>query len=371
MTLLLYIIIDILALFFFYKYVIGKKSLNKINKHNSKIYLIISFVLLASLIVLRSSSVGMDYVSVGNSFKRIATGFETAYDIEWFGYPFFYIIKFLSIIIYDNVFLFYFIIGLLSLFLLYKSILDNGEYKTMSLFLFISFCLYYQFLNQSRQMLAVSIILFSFKFIKDKKIIKYCITILLASAIHNTAIIMLPMYFFTKIKITNKILFLTLIIGVTLFFNTPMLEYIIQKTSYSYYLSTIYNQSFTSSSMMNLVFRIILLLLCLIPYKKVVKKYEYANVLYVMAIFCTFGQIITINFYFMARLTTYFFVFYIFLIPLVIEEFLNKIRINKRKKLFIILFILFFVSYHFIYYFSSSGASGAGYEKYITIFSKE
>lgn len=49
-------------------------------------------------------------------------------------------------------------------------------------------------LNQIRQFVCVGLVYFAYGYIKEKKCLKYCICILIASTFHFTAIIMLPFY---------------------------------------------------------------------------------------------------------------------------------------------------------------------------------
>lgn len=68
-----------------------------------------------------------------------------------------------------------------------------------------AFCLhlftFFPFVNIVRQMVAVSIFLFSYKFIRERKFIFYVLFIFLATSFHVTAILLLPLYLLNNYKI--------------------------------------------------------------------------------------------------------------------------------------------------------------------------
>lgn len=80
---------------------------------------------------------------------------------------------------------------------------------------------YFSWMNGIRQMLAATIFVFSIQYIKDRKLIAYIITILLAATIHKSAILLLIFYFipqrdFFKNRYINiGLVIATLIIGLT------------------------------------------------------------------------------------------------------------------------------------------------------------
>lgn len=359
-TYLLYLFVDFIAIICFSFYIKTK------NKKKSMIFLILSFVVMFLLVALRGANVGTDYIDVAKAYQNLSQGILTKHDVNWFGYPLVYLCRFIGLIFGDSYFVFYFILAFFSLFFVFKGIIKFSENKKLSLILFITFCLYYQLMNQSRQMLAISIIFYAIGFIKEKKLIKYFLLILLAGCIHESALIMLPFYFIDKIKLKSYIMIIIGISVVIIGFYTPILEFLISKTSYSIYLNTIYNVSFKLSTLFNLVFRLMLFVFSYYVIKKHNKNLE-NNYLINLSFICTILQIITVKYYFLGRLTTYFFISYLYLIPIVY----NLLKKNKNTKIVTAMLVVALISIYNVYYFSSSGARGAGYEKYSTIFTNK
>lgn len=73
----------------------------------------------------------------------------------------------------------------------------------ISIFLYVS-VIYFTSFNIIRQYLAASILFMALKYITRKNFWKYLIFIIIAMTIHRTAIIMLPLYFLSTIKLKAK-----------------------------------------------------------------------------------------------------------------------------------------------------------------------
>ena len=91
----------------------------------------------------------------------------------------------------------------------------NNTKNTISVF--FSLCLYqmlfYGFFSITgiRQTLAVAFVLWGFRFIKNRKIIYFLLTVLFASLFHKTALIALPFYYLARIKSVKTTLVIALI----------------------------------------------------------------------------------------------------------------------------------------------------------------
>jgi len=88
-----------------------------------------------------------------------------------------------------------------------------------------------------RQMIAVIILLNSYKYIEKENLIKFVFMVILATTFHKTAIIFLLIYLFRNIKINLK----TVFIGIGIFFVThliaiPILSFITEKIFTQAYL---------------------------------------------------------------------------------------------------------------------------------------
>lgn len=360
-TLALYIIIFLISI------TLVKYS-NKINNKKEKNFLLIlSMIPLWFLNVFRASSVGTDYIQVGKQFTYINNSTSIFYTqgYNWFWLPLKIFCKIVGFCFGSEPFWFYLICGTLTIYFLYKNIRENSDYSKMFLILFIAFGLYLQSFNQTRQILAMIIILYAIKYIKEQKFFKYTILILFASIFHETALIFIPLYFLAKIKLDKKTIVLYFTVTIILFLGEKLLYNIIYMTKYSIYFTTIYNVSKTSS-LFNTIVRVTLLIFCYIFKKDLIEDKKY-NFCYHMISICAILQILTMKYYFLGRLTTYFFAFYIVLLPRCLDKFLEKISFKYRNILKILIYVLI-ILYFMIYYFSPSGSINSGYNMYNFIF---
>lgn len=360
-----------LTLFFYTAVFIISISLFKVgivNKEKRRTYIVFIFLSFFSLLfvnIFRASSVGTDYLSVGQNYTNIVNYGSTS-SYEWFGFGLEILCVVIGKIFGSSPFVFYTFLGFVTMFFLYKFLLsDCCKYPTLSLFIFIAFCLYLQSFNQARQIAALSIVLYSGRHIKSKNFLKYLFTIMLASIFHVSSLIFIPLYFLKDIKINKRTCMLYFVLMIISYFSTSLIIKIISYTKYSIYFTTIYNRAYVSSTILNLFVRLFLLFFCYLFKEKSDDKY--LNFCYHMIFICTFFQILTLRFYFLGRLTTYFYSFYIILLPSAYDNFLKKFD-YKMKNILAIIFCLVMIVYFVVYYNSASGAVGSGYDMYKFIF---
>lgn len=331
----------------------------------SSILSILSALPLFLLIVLRSREVGVDYHGYAEAIINIGNNQILDYYSDWLGDGFYYLIRIISSLGLKNdilVLIVISIIAFLSIYFLYKAILDNSHYPTVSLFIFFSFCLYYQMFNQFRQLLAITITTFAFKYIMEKNVWKYMAWILFATTIHNSAIVMLPIYYLCKLNINKKNITIYSLLSIIGYLQFGVIVKLLQHTTYGQiYLNwDIYNIANDKGAILNFIIRLFLLVICIIPYKRLVKKYKNINALYNMIIICTIIQLFVIKSTLFSRVTTYYFVFYIFLLPIVVKEYAIML---KCKEIIVLVFFYIMLLYHYIYFFFISSVE-SGYKVY-------
>lgn len=121
----------------------------------------------------------------------------------------------------------------------YKTIKENSLDKWLSTIIFVCFPLFFfMSLSVVRQYMAVAIIFYCFKYIKERKIWSYLLVILLCTFIHKSAILALPIYFLYGNYVNKKIILFLYVFG---FFSSEILAFFIRLTSekYSIYLGQI------------------------------------------------------------------------------------------------------------------------------------
>lgn len=193
------------------------------------LYMFFSFPILGSLAAFRYD-VGVDYKEYEYIFNLVRLGKHEAE-------PFInLIIYFFSLFTNSNIPVFA-LLAFSTVFLYLDFIIKNSKS------IFISFCIFLCFggfylgiFNQSRQFLAISIFLFSLKYVNIRSFKSYCICILIASFVHYSAIVMLPMYFVFKLKFNVRNV---IILSLGYFLFLAFSEFFIRFTPYAIYLDRV------------------------------------------------------------------------------------------------------------------------------------
>jgi hypothetical protein len=134
---------------------------------------------------------------------------------------------------------FFFTIEIISCFFLFFNIIKYTEYKITTICLYFSLFFLSLDMIMIRSLLAVQIFLFSLRYIYEKKIFLYFICIILASSIHISSIVLLPMYFILNNYYRNRTILIITFIGVMITLLridilTPILKLIPSLESISY-----------------------------------------------------------------------------------------------------------------------------------------
>lgn len=185
--------------------------------------------------------VGWDYLNI------YTMGFYMVgkYKVAWFTEGLFrLIIKILYLIFGNPISLFILFSILISLF--FSLCFSNyGKIKNVYVYiiLFVITRYYFCSLNIMRQALAMLIVLYSLKYIANKKFLKYLLCILLAGGFHFTSYIFIPLYFILgkNIKIKKYAFFSTIIVPILI-----VISYIfITQTKYVKYFSSMFGNDGT------------------------------------------------------------------------------------------------------------------------------
>jgi transmembrane protein EpsG len=125
----------------------------------------------------------------------------------------------------------------------FKAMYDLSVDIRLSILLLVSTGFYFQSMNGIRQWITLAMFLYSIKFIRDKKFVPFLTVILLASTIHLSALIFIPVYFFCQLRIPpRKGILLLLISIICLPFVRPVFVFLVSLTKYKWYLHSSYNK---------------------------------------------------------------------------------------------------------------------------------
>lgn len=163
----------------------------------------------------------------------------------------------------------FFVTAFIILGFIYKAIWDNSDNKMQSVLLIFIGQSYFYSMNLVRQAIAMAIILWSFKFLKNKKYFKALICILLASSFHVSALLMIPILLISTcdIKSTTKVVIIMLLIICKPIISN-IIEYLMGFTKYNWYFQ---KGLFTENIAITLVIQNLIIFLLDIYYQKIYK----------------------------------------------------------------------------------------------------
>lgn len=201
----------------------------------------------------------------------------------------------------------------------------------LSMWLYITTFTYYSTFNGLRQWMAAAIIFTGTKYlINERDFKKYFIIILFASLFHASALVMIPIYFVINSKIfsiRNLYMILGFVFAVFVYSKfTSILEVLLQSTQYSHYIEVFRSDTNGIHPLRLIVYLIPVGIFCL--HHKVLNKENDIRIE-------RLGNLCIINFLimfmalrqvFFARLTFYFDLYYLLLIPMIIDIGNEKFR---------------------------------------------
>ncbi|MBQ3414405.1 MAG: EpsG family protein [Clostridia bacterium] len=250
-----------------------------------------------------------------------------------------------------NVYVFFFVIATITISLFYIQIKKQSNFPATSLFLFVCLGYYALCFNTIRQTLAIAITLVAFKYIYDRKALKYFLVIIVAGLVHTSAFIMIPIYFINRININKKnlrIIFLIMILGLIAY--NPIFEFItLHIDKYNSY-SNINGYTFSKAGAGTYVIMIfhIIIVFILIKYKNLIEQINEGNNYYIiLATFSLFFYLLSLSNTVAVRPGYYFSIYLVFALP---NLFKNIFRNNYNKSMIIV--AILFMGYYLIHLIS-------------------
>jgi len=148
--------------------------------------------------------IGWDYTMYTRGFFQMArSGFETLEYQSW-EYGFNLLTKIIAFFTKDAK-IYIAVISLICLAGPFYAILRYSKKPWLSVLLYINLYFFYGTMNFLRQGIAISIIMFAYTFLVNRKIIWYMLLVALAACFHITALVMVPVYFLVKFELSLKI----------------------------------------------------------------------------------------------------------------------------------------------------------------------
>ena len=262
---LIYNIILIVMVFLVIIFSISYKKISWVSKDFLPIVVMLSLSMVSGL---RDYSVGIDtriyverYSSIGNADWMDLFYISDYYKFE---YGFSAICKMLYLLD-DDYTLFLFFTSLWISFFYYICIKKYSMYPLLSVLIFYCWGFWTSSMNIIRQMMVIPLLYISIEKALDRDFKKFLLMIIIASFIHTSALIFIPIYFLVKIKIDIKFIWMTICFTLlVVFLGNDILSSLLANTGYSIY----FHSYQTSSGLNTLIFLIVVLVLSFILRKR-------------------------------------------------------------------------------------------------------
>lgn len=320
-------------------------------RNNKKWICIISSAILWMLLAFRNISMGLgDTENVYFPYFKMISDMNLK---DIFLYQFmtdkgFYILMKIITIFTNNYQICIAILAIPFIYFVMRQIYEYSENIIFSIIIFVSLYYAYAFFLL-RQVIAMGIIIYSYKYIKEKKIIKFIGMVIVAGLFHSTALIFLiayPICNYIKPGYKNYFfIFIAFILGkhmtdilLKIFSVIPVFS------RYAYSIEKGFYNTTSTPSVWGLIITLLILVVSFYFYKKSKKEDNNINILINLS---TLGSIIycfsssIAEFY---RVALYFSVFNILLLP----NALNLYENNKTRKLITIVSMIMFILYFFV-----------------------
>lgn len=326
-------IISIISIIIFGLFIFSSKKIDLNKKKN--IFLFGSFVVLFFIMGFRTENIGTDtkmysfiFQKYANmSMREIMVSGDSAIIYALYNK----IVSFFSTSTYAIIVANSLVICVLTMIF----IKNNSKNVILSTIYFCTFYHFFNAMNISRQYIAIMLVANSLYFLREKNAKKFIIINVIATLIHNTAIIsfiMLPWLFLKKNK-RNLYIFLGILFIAALFFDKFLVIFSSLFTHYDLYFTNnlINDVGANKKVIITLIYVFISILLGMILKNEKIKnteEYEEFYLYYLVNFVAIILGIVALKTMLITRIEMYFSIFAIIYIPKVYNKFKDKLIIN-------------------------------------------
>lgn len=227
--------------------------------------------------------------------------------------------------------------AILFLMPVYKRILGDSPYPSMSIYLLMAMGYFTYFLNGTRQMIGAAFLMLSIPFIEKRKFVPFFVLVLIATGFHTTCIVFLAVYIIAYVNISVKAI---AVVTAIMFafgnaFGTIANNFLSGLEYYSGYVTSSYAQR--GQGYIVLAINIVLVVFATIYYQKDNKLYQIYYGIQVLALWAAAltGKIVLVN-----RYTITFGLFSIILLPMTLSGIEEQ---HTRRILGTAIIVLYFI----------------------------
>ena len=314
---LFYTLNNLLLLFWSWLFCIRKPP----SKAKKIFFVIVAFTQLLLVMTLRNQ-IGFDYNMYAIGFNQMRDeGFTSLTYKDW-EIGFVVMTKLLGMFLPNYIWY----LAFLSIFAVIPAAVFIGRHSEMpwlSTILYINVFLYFMEMNFLRQMIAVSLVMLSWEFIKRNKFIGFAVSIAAASLFHQTVLFLLPVYLLIKMQPKMKELIV---------YGYFILWFYMSSEGFINIITTFYHEEYTDTEFLtdglSFVYAIFPLVITVISFLLV--KFGTVNItsenkyLINLSLICTIFMVTMSKHAIFERFSYYFLIFLILLVPVIYKSLLAK-----------------------------------------------
>lgn len=324
-------------------------------KTKTRILSFLSFliaILIPSFFFAVRNGIGTDFYAYLAIFERAK--YSTESRIEW-GY---YTVNSIIAKFGGSLEVVFFIVAIIMFTFVFLALRENRQFISPGLGMLVFMLLFYQMsFNVSRQVVAMTILLFSIKYIESRRLIKFSIFILIASSFHISSIVFIPIYFLYNILMENKkriykyILYVFILIFV--FSLDKVLLPILSKFNELEYYQKYLEAGNTNADFGFLIRNLPFIILGIYLFKKIGfnhKKFNLYYSIFIMSILLKFTSFVGAEY--ISRISWAYEIALVILIPYAVK------LLNRRKEIYLSWFLICYVLIYWWYVYIYIGSHG-------------
>lgn len=330
-------------------------------KRGFKKYVFFSLAILipALLAAIRGIEVGTDYWAYLRHIYEMTNNIDSLADFDTirmnfeFGYNF---LVYLLTRLTDNILFDIFLIYIFMNFIVLKAL----ERLIGSKYLFLGYLFYlsgYWLLgfNILRESIAIVIVLYSFTYIKNKKLVPFILTAIFATLFHKTAILVVPLYVIYSKNSTYREYIYFFVVVLSILLSSFFLGEISNFSGYSHYMTDKYVKDGSVGALAMILLSVLLISPFFLLQKSLTKTDSFQKFYFKTLYLYIFIKFLSFQIPLLTRLNFY---YEIILIPIAIEFFKTRNKYTTFTRHFFIAYIFFyFIIYKlfYTYFFLKSG----------------
>lgn len=323
---------------FFARLNLKSKILEKDYRNYNNIFIFIALVSLIMVCGFRYNS-GTDYWTYMDVYKLAPQSVIS--EVQDPGFT--VICKFLNRFS-DNPQLLFLVSAIITNVLIVNTLRKQSTQYELSMYLYITAYVYYSTFNGVRQWIAAAIVFSATKYLFERKFKKYLIIVIIATFIHASALIMIPVYFIVNNKpfSINNLIVILIFIGCSIayvpFIN--ILFRLLEGTQYAHYFDIMAAAENGANLIRLPVYFAPLFIFGLFYNKLNPNREKKIDIIFNICILGFLIMVLATKQMFFARLIYYFDLYYLLLVPRLV-----KIGCRRFNRLFYyILLVLYFAS---------------------------